>query len=104
MIVQMPAGVQNERLTNDRLADANAAGWHAYTMLQHNGLLVFMLGHHGDAEQKVVMALPDQQFERPINDRLEEERVDGWRPLAMESHNGFLVFLMERRPESGDGS
>lgn len=103
MIVQMPAGVDNERLTNERLSDANADGWHAYAMLNHNGLLVFLLGRsHLGIEQKVMVSPPDEQFEQPINVRVTAEHEAGWLVRAMENHCGFLVFLMDRHTSPKD--
>ncbi len=96
MIVQLPAGVHNERLLNRRLADVTKGGGRARAMRDHNGLLVFALDDDAEVEQKMVVIPPTEQFEQPINERLAVEESDGWNLLAMESHAGFLVLLLER--------
>lgn len=54
-------------------------------------------------EQQVMMiSMPSEaQNERLTNARIREANKDGWTVTAMENHNGFLVFLLERAVSDG---
>lgn len=48
--------------------------------------------------QKVMMvAMPSEASnEQLTNDRLKLENNDGWEAVSMQTHNGYLVFLMDK--------
>lgn len=51
-------------------------------------------------QRLIVCQIPSEaNAERLLNERLSDELAGGWRAIAMQDHNGFLVFLLEKTVE-----